>query len=190
MTCALLFCACQPQQPPAENADQPATDTAASPTPAPAADVLTSDGWQDLRIGMTRAEVVAAAGEDANPEAVGGAEPEQCDQFRPARAPAGMLVMVEQNRLTRISLSAPAQLKTDRGFQVGDSASVIKAAYGAAALVTPHKYVGAPAEYITIWATRPPSPEARGIVYEIGDDGRVVHIHAGSASIQYVEGCS
>ncbi|WP_158332143.1 hypothetical protein [Brevundimonas abyssalis] len=36
---------------------------------------------------MTRAEVVAALGEDANPDAVGGPDPESCDQFRPERRP-------------------------------------------------------------------------------------------------------
>src|SRR5690606_9967730 len=53
-------------------------------------DVITADGWGPLRIGMTRDEVVAAAGDDANPDAVGGPDPQRCDQFRPARAPAGL----------------------------------------------------------------------------------------------------
>ena len=32
-------------------------------------------------------------------------------------------------------------------------------------------------------------PGLRLRVYEIGEDGRVVHIHAGGPSITYVEGC-
>jgi hypothetical protein len=55
---------------------------------------------------MTRQEVVAAAGDDVNPAAVGGPDPEQCDQFRPERAPDGILVMIEQGRLTRITVTA------------------------------------------------------------------------------------
>jgi hypothetical protein len=197
----LVLAACQPQAadstnevPPVERPDSTsAVPSAEQPDTEPrvgdAAAVLTAHGWGALRIGMTRAEVVAAAGEDANPDAVGGADPEQCDQFRPRRAPKGLLVMMEQGRLTRISLSAPATVKTDRGFQVGDSAAAIKTAYGAAAQAGLHKYQDPPAEYITVWTTRPPAPAARGIVYEIGGNARVMHIHAGGPSIQYVEGC-
>lgn len=152
---------------------------------------LTPDGWQALRIGMTRDEVVAALGEDANPNAVGGADPAQCDQFRPSRAPEGLLVMMEQGRLTRITVSAPATLETEGGLSVGDAATDVVAYFGSRATSTPHKYSDAPAGYITVWSTgNPPSPEARGIVYEVGTDGRVEHIHAGGPSIQYVEGCS
>jgi hypothetical protein len=100
-----------------------------------------------------------------------------------------MLVMIEQGRLTRITLIRGSDVETAEGFGVGDSASVIKAAYGARAQVTPHKYLPAPAEYITIWRMPPPSPEARGIVYETGSDALVTHVHAGGPSIQYVEGC-
>jgi len=138
---------------------------------------------------MTRAEVVAAAGEDAHPELVGGPDPEQCDEFRPLRAPEGMRVMIQRGYLTRISLSRGSEVKTDRGFGIGDSASAIRAAYGAQAEVSPHQYQPAPAEYITIWSNGPSEADPRGIVYEIGRDGRVAHIHAGGPSIQYVEGC-
>lgn len=182
------------------SAEQPASPDAspiaesASPTRPPSDDpdapaVLTADGWGPLRIGMTRQEVIAAAGDDANPDAVGGSEPEQCDEFRPSRAPEGMLVMIEQGRLTRISVSDGARVTTEEDFAVGDAASVLKAAYGDRAEVTPHKYVPAPAEYLTVWQTDPSGTDARGIVYEVGPDARVAHIHAGGPSIQYVEGC-
>jgi hypothetical protein len=147
------------------------------------------DGWGPLRIGMTRAEVVAAAGEDANPSAVGGPNPDECDEFRPARTPRGLLVMLEAGVLTRISLSEGAGIRTASGVQVGDPAAAVMAAHGAAAVATPHKYQEAPAGYIAVWRTAPPAPDARGIVYEIGGDARVMHIHAGGPSIEYVEGC-
>ena len=101
-----------------------------------------------------------------------------------------MLVMIEQGRLTRLTLTEPSTLTTDRGFKVGDPAAVVKKAYGSEAQVTPHKYSGAPAEYITVWTVRPPEPDPRGIVYEIGMQGNVERIHIGGPSIQYVEGCS
>lgn len=200
--CAAFCAACQGAPAPADRDNDTVPPTTAAPVaPRPgaaapdtatspgAATALTAEGWGSLRIGMTLDEVVAAAGADANPEAVGGPEPEYCDQFRPARAPGGMLVMIEQGRLTRISISAPAAVKTDRGRGVGDAASAITAAYGDDAVVSPHKYVGPPAAYITIWAVAPPGAAARGIRYEIGDDGRVAHVHAGGPSIEYVEGC-
>jgi hypothetical protein len=138
---------------------------------------------------MTRAEVVAAAGEDANPGAVGGPEPDVCDEFRPTRAPEGLRVMIEGDRLTRITLGAGSSITTERGFAVGDPAATIEQAYGSDGEISPHKYVPAPAEYITVWTTAPDGADARGVVYEIGPDGRVAHIHAGGSSIRYVEGC-
>jgi hypothetical protein len=138
---------------------------------------------------MTRQEVVAVLGEDANPDAVGGPEPAQCDQFRPERAPEGMLLMLEQGRLTRISVSDPAELETEGRLSVGDPASAVRQYFGDRVVTTPHKYSSAPAEYLTVWTSAPPAPDAKGVVYEVSADGRVVHIHAGGSSIQYVEGC-
>jgi hypothetical protein len=156
---------------------------------ADSAATIGPDGWGWLRIGMTRAEVVAAAGEDANPNAVGGPNPDECDQFRPARTPRGLLVMLENGILTRISLSDGTGIRTASGIGVGDPAADVVAAHGAEAVTTPHKYQEAPARYIAVWRTAPPAPDARGIVYEIGRDDRVMHIHAGGPSIEYVEGC-
>ncbi|MBC7768626.1 MAG: hypothetical protein H7124_07545 [Phycisphaerales bacterium] len=175
----------------------PAPPAPAAPEQAPNANALTAQGWGPLRIGMTVAEITAALGPDADPDSVGGADPAQCDQYRPERAPEGMLLMVEQGLLTRISLINESPLKTDRGFGLGDSAAAIKAAHGASATSTPHRYAEAPAEYIAVWTNAQPGPggyvqdpNARGIVYETGANGIVQTIHAGGPSIQYVEGCS
>ena len=164
----------------------PAPEGASDATSSPP---LTAEGWGDLRIGMTRAEVVAAAGEDANPDAVGGPDPEMCDLFRPVEAPEGMLVMIERDTLTRISISSPADIETDRGISVGDPAEAVKAILGSQAVVSPHKYLASPAEYIALWTAAGAGAESRGVVHEVGADGRVIHIHAGGPSIQYVEGC-
>lgn len=190
LTCVGLLAGCAgdsddpPRSPPIETppAEPVATD------PGPAEPTLTADGWGELRIGMSVEEVVAAAGPPADPDAVGGPEPEYCSQLRPERAPEGMLLMMEAGALTRISIDAPAEVRTDDGFGVGDSADAIIASYGDAATVTPHKYLTGGAQYITVWKDRS-GPEPRGIVYETGDDHRVTHIHAGGPSIQNVEGC-
>jgi hypothetical protein len=178
----VLVVACEQAPPPNANVEEPAVDVVEPGR-------LASDGWGDLRIGMTRQEVVDAMGEDANPNAVGGPDPGTCDQFRPERAPAGMLVMIEQGVLTRISLSDGSSVDTEGGLVVGNSASAVRSHFGPQIIATPHKYWPSPAEYLTVWTVEPPAPDARGIVYEVGPEGSVVHIHAGASSIQYVEGC-
>ena len=190
----LLLSACNAPETETPSAEAPATPE------APAADpnALTAEGFGPLRIGMTKAEVEAAMGPDSDPASVGGAEPEICDQWRPERAPDGLLVMIQDGVLTRISIADPATLKTDRGFGVGDTAAAIKAAYGADAVSQPHKYSPAPAEDIFVWASGgPAAPDAyvqdeaaRGVRYEINGEGRVGIVHVGGPSIQLVEGCS
>ena len=195
---ALLLAACgQPEA--TEPATAPAAPAVTAPAaPTPDANTLTAGGYGPLRIGMTRAEVVTALGDDSDPNAVGGAEPEVCDQWRPARAPEGLLVMIQDGVLTRISATGPSTLKTDRGFGVGDTAAAIKAAYGPLAVAMPHKYSAPPAEDIFVWSTGGPAtpgawvedPTARGVRYEIDEAGKVKIIHVGGGAIQLVEGCA
>jgi hypothetical protein len=37
---------------------------------------------------------------------------------------------------------------------------------------------------MAVWTRALPGPDARGLVYEVGVDGRGIHIHAGSRSIE------
>ncbi len=192
----LMLAACgAPESEPSTAAPPERPAEPSAPATPVDANAVTARGWGPLRIGMTRAEVEAALGPDANPDAVGGPDPESCDMFRPERAPQGLMVMIENGVLTSLWLSRDATLKTDRGFGVGDEAEAIKAAYGTAATASPHKYSEAPAEYITAWssgggADYVQDPAARGVSYHIGNDGRVQHVAAGGPSIQYVEGCA
>jgi hypothetical protein len=176
----------------------PDAPPAAIDAPAPVdANAITSEGWTSLRVGMTRAEVTAAVGAQANPNTVGGADPASCDLFHPANAPEGMLVMIQRDVLTSITVRNNTTLRTDRGLGVGSTAEAVKTAYGASAQVSPHRYVEG-AEYITVWtANGPPDANtytenaaARGIRYETNGEGVVTAVHAGGPSIQLVEGCS
>lgn len=162
---------------------------------AASAPVLTPQSYGPLKIGMTQAEVDAAVGPP--PANAADAEPSECRQYHPPRAPEGLLVMMEKGVLTRLSAIKGSTVKTEDGVGVGYDAEQLKATYGAAARVTPHKYQDAPAAYVTTWpGTRHllgsyvTDPAARGLVFEIGQDGKVAFIHAGGPSIQYVEGCS
>lgn len=194
---ALAFAACSP------SSNEPAPATPAEPAPAaeaPAAspaitfDVITPDGIGPLKIGMTKDEVIAAAGDTRTPDAAG--IPGECSEFQPQRAPDGLWVMIESGKLTRITIGEMSTLKTDKGLGLGDTADAVKTAYGAEAKATPHKYQDAPAEYVTWWKGGPRAEPyvqdeaARGIVYEIDGTGKVGAIHAGGPSIQYVEGCA
>jgi hypothetical protein len=190
---AALLAACGQQATPPEPIEPPAIEA-----PAPVdANTITSEGWNTLRVGMTRAEVTAAVGATATPGAVGGPDPAACDLFHPANAPEGMLVMIQRDVLTSIILRNNSVLRTDRGFGVGSTAAEIKTAYGASAVSEPHKYVEG-AEYITIWSVGGPTAttpfvedsNARGIRYETNAQGIVTAVHAGGPSIQNVEGCS
>jgi len=191
---ALTLAACEPadtQTPPAQT--EPAENTTA---PAADPDALTPEGWRTLRVGMTRAEVEAAMGPNASPYAP-GEEAEICDQILPAQAPEGMVVMLGDGVLSRISVSEPSTLVTADGFGVGSSAAEIKAFYGDRAVVSRHAYNEPPAEDIFVWdGARPTSNEyihdttRRGIRYEIGADGNVLLVHVGGTDIQLVEGCS
>lgn len=199
-----LFAACSPEAAPSSSSDHAVPNTTVGRADVPSSEpseatvpagversavFLTPDGWGPLRIGMSRAEVVAAAGEDANPDAVGGADPDQCDEFRPANAPAGLLVMVERGILTRISVSRNAGIETPAGFRVGDPGSRVIAELGPRARTEPHQYWDAPARYITVWRQAASVADRRGIRYEIDAAGKIVHIRAGGESIEYVEGC-
>ncbi|WP_339929276.1 hypothetical protein [uncultured Brevundimonas sp.] len=178
------------------NSPEPAPPASApsvpqTPTPPAPANALTAEGYGPLRIGMTRAEVIAAMGANDNPNTVGGPDPESCDMFHPARAPEGLYVMVENGVLTSVQLGSTSVLKTDRGLGIGDTAAAVKQAYGPDARVSPHKYADAPAEYVTTWTTTDhDSPAARGVRYNIGADGRVQGVAVGGPSILYVEGCA
>jgi hypothetical protein len=158
---------------------------AAMPVSSGAA-VLTPDGFGPLKIGMTRAQVVAALGQDRHPDVI-GSPTKGCDEFQPRRAPPGLLVMIENDRVTRISIARNMVLRTSDGIGVGFRKTALLARLGRSAQVSNHAYDKAPAAYIDHWRGKPGA--SRGIRYEIGRNSQVTAIYAGTPSIRYVEGC-
>lgn len=189
---ALTACGGETPAPVTPTVEAPAAET---PPAAPVTSAaLTPDGWGPLKIGMTKDEVLAAVGDQRDPDAVG--IPGDCLEYQPKSAPEFLWVMIEAGKLTRITIADMSTLKTDKGLGLGDTAETVKTAYGAAAVATPHKYQDKPAEYITVWNGGPrkkpyvQDETVRGLVYEIDGAGKVGAIHAGGPSIQYVEGCA
>jgi hypothetical protein len=185
----LSLAACAPPAEPV--APVPAPQQVDPGPPVSIGDKLTPAGYGPLRIGMTHAQVEAALGPDSAPGEAGGPDPAACDMFHPARAPDGLMVMVEDGVLTSVWITRNPSLETDRGLNIGDTAVEVKRVYGAAAEVAPHEYQDAPAEYLTVWSTADHDGSgARGLKYDIGSDGKVQSIAGGGPSIQYVEGCA
>lgn len=144
---------------------------------------LTPDGWGALRIGMGEREAVRRFGlRNVDPE--GEVTGPECRQYHVPSRPQ-LDVMTEDGRVTRISLYRKGAIRTDRGLAVGSTEAEVRKAYGAALTTEPHHYEEAPARYLT-WR---PAAGKPGIRFETDARRRVTAIHAGGASIAYVEGC-
>ena len=98
----------------------------------------------------------------------------------------GILFLFEDGKLSRISAIEPSAVATPRGMHVGSTAEEVRKAYGAGIKTEPHHYEDPPAEYLTFWL----DPDRRGVRFETDNHGKVDSIHAGTSSIQYVEGCA
>jgi hypothetical protein len=189
----LFVTACSKEPQPAAS---PSASASAAPTQA-AAEPVGPLGWGALRIGMTRAEVEAVVGPSSTPPGDQASDDVHvCDDHHPQRAPEGLFVMLEDDKLTRITLYGATTLRTAEGIGLGDTAAHVKEVFGARARSLPHRYDDAPAEYIQVWEGAGPFPEdvqdpaARGVVFETDHTGKVTAIHAGGPSIQYIEGCA
>lgn len=158
--------------------------TAAAPVPSQNWK-LTPTGWGPAKIGMTRAQVSKALktrleGEPIDDEGT-------CLELVGADdALPGLLFLFEEGKLSRISAIEPSAVATPRGVHVGSTADEVRKAYGAGIKSEPHHYEDPPAEYLTYWL----DPGRRGVRFETDNHGRVDSIHAGTSSIQYVEGCA
>ncbi|MEZ5939526.1 MAG: hypothetical protein R3C52_15105 [Hyphomonadaceae bacterium] len=200
----LAFSACSRGAPdaPAGGLDSPATTPATLNRTAQRPDKprLSAEGWGPISIGMTSRQVMDKVGSN---DALGEPDPtpsDPCLEYHPEDAPAGLLVMVQYDHVSRITLQAGSSIRTAAGIGVGDSLDAVREALGDRAVVSPHKYDPAPAAYVDVWSQGAPedlqpggyvdTPSARGVRYEIGPDGKVAAIHAGGPAIQYVEGCS
>jgi hypothetical protein len=192
---ALVFCvsACSSEAPDAppgtSNESVPAAAMPPPPSVAPppsepaeassAANLLTLEGLGALRIG----EAVPA---DSAWAERGAQISDTCRTLSASDFP-GVYAIVEEGRVRRITVGERSDVKLVEGIGVGASEAEVRAAFPDFR-ETPHKYVDAPAKYLTAPRAEGGDPALR---FEIGADGKVSLIHAGTMPVLgYVEGCA
>lgn len=216
LACAAAACGSQ-SEPTQPRAPAPAPAASAPAAPAPQAGRLVENDWvitpaglRGVRVGMTQDEALALLG--SRWEAAGDLQDAQsCRILRfmtDAEGEYGALsYMVEGGRVTRytvraaetpsedIQLESGERISTPAGIRIGSTEAEVRRAYPNAQ-VEGHRYAAAPARYFTVWtsgsvnADYVQDPAARGLRFVTDESGRVVEIHGGGPSIQYVEGCS
>ena len=146
---------------------------------------LTPAGWGPVRMGMNRDEVSNALHRELEGEALDN-EGSCIELFPKGEDLRGTYFMFLDEKLSRISVVDPGNTRTPRGIHIGSTAHEVKQAYGARLQAEPHHYLDLPAEYLTYWL----EPDVRGVRFETDHEGNVQAIHAGTGSIQFVEGCA
>jgi hypothetical protein len=161
----------------------PAAATTATPpqpaAPPAAANVLTPAGLGALRIG----EAVPAGSSWAER---GAQIPGGCMTISSPDIP-GAHAIVEAGRVRRITIGERSDVKLAEGIGAGATEAQVRAAFPGF-VEEPHKYVAAPAKYLTAPDAERGGPALR---FEIGADAKVSLIHAGTMPVLgYVEGCA
>lgn len=144
--------------------------------PAPARNLLSLEGLGDLVIGqpVPPGSSFAERGAQIN---------EVCRTVSSPQYP-GVYAITENGQVRRITIGARSDVKLAEGVGVGASEADVLAAFPGFR-PSPHKYVAAPAKYLT-----QPGNDPR-LRFEIGEDGRVSLIHAGlMPQLGYVEACA
>jgi hypothetical protein len=171
----LLLAGCGSE--PAAPVDKQATaEPAAAPPAAPSAQTLTLEGYGGLAIGKP-----VPAG---SPWAARGAQiSEECLTLSAPDWP-GAYAIVEQGVVRRITVSDESKGKLVEGIGPGSTEAQVRAAFPSF-VAESHKYVEAPAKYLT-----QPGNDPR-LRFEIDDEGKVSLVHVGMMpTLAYVEGCS
>jgi len=169
--------------PPGEkNAPPPSTTPPPPAEPAGKWDVTTR-GIGDIHAGMSLDEANVVAGKTL----VIPAKLEECDFVRVRNAPAGLLLMVEKGKISRVDVTDPSTIATTAGARINDSEERIKSLYSGQVAVQPHKYTDG--HYLVVTPQDPALKDYR-IVFET-DGKKVTRYRSGRVpSVEYVEGCS
>ncbi|WP_081590375.1 hypothetical protein [Blastomonas sp. AAP53] len=158
-------------------AEVPATAEPGAPTPPVAgAQTLTLEGYGGLIIGKP-----VPAG---SPWAARGAQASDACLTISAPDWPGAYAIVEQGVVRRITVNDESGAKLVEGIGPGSTEAQVRAAFPSF-VAEPHKYVDAPAKYLT-----QPGADPR-LLFEIDEKGKVSLVHVGMMpTLAYVEGCS
>ena len=180
----LLLAGCAQDSEPAAEAPAPAPEAATSTRATPAAPTLTAQGYDTIRIGAPPAAATGYALADD------GSYEEDCRIFTSPRLP-GVYLIVEGGRVMRITAHAEggasaSTLRTDRGIGVGSTEQEVRSAYSPLR-EEPHDYLSPQGKNLYFGG----SETEPGLRFEMGEDDRVSHVHAGlDPVLAYSEGCS
>jgi len=169
--------------PPGEKNAPPASPAPAVPAePAGKWDV-TATGIGPIRAGMSLDEANVVLGNSL----VIPAKLEECAFVRVKNAPAGLLLMVEKGKISRVDVIRGSSIATTAGARINDTEDRIKSLYPGQVTVQPHKYTDG--HYLLVTPTDPAQNDYR-IVFET-DGKKVTRYRSGTVpSVEYVEGCS
>ncbi len=164
----------------ADAAVEPEKGAKAAPDPASAnADdrkTLALEGYGGLKIG----EPVPAGSDWA---ARGAQISDACLTITSPRWP-GTYAIVEEKIVRRITVDDSSAAELVEGIGPGSTEAQVLAAFPSF-VASPHKYVDAPAKYLT-----QPGSDPR-LRFEIDDGGKVSLVHVGiMPTLEYVEGCA
>lgn len=189
ITLVLAACSPAPGTPPASAPETPAPapqapppaspPTTAPPPSATGSKVLGLEGLADLRIGqpVPVGSRWAARGAQASDSCTTLSSPDY----------SGVYAIVTDGKVQRITVGQRSDVKLVEGIGVGATEAQVRQWF-AGFREEPHKYVEAPAKYLTAPNAASGDPALR---FEIGADGRVSLIHIGMMPVLgYVEGCS
>ena len=138
-----------------------------------------------MRIGMTIAEARNVSGQALNAEAID--DPHTCNEQQYTLAGGDKLyLMFEGDRLSRITATdESSHVRTDKNVGVGSTDAEVRAAYQNLVEQGAH-YNPPPAHNLIAWTV----PNQSGVLFEVNEHGAVTAVHAGGASILYMEGCA
>lgn len=174
---ALLLAGCGSEPAAPVAADKQATaEPAAAPPAAPSAQTLTLEGYGGLTIGkpVPTGSPWAARGAQASEECLTISAPDW----------PGAYAIVEEGVVRRITVSDGSKAKLIEGIGPGATEAQVRKAFPSF-VAEPHKYVDAPAKYLTQPGNAP------RLRFEIDDEGKVSLVHVGMMpTLAYVEGCA
>lgn len=178
-----------------------ATPAVPAETKAPPETFITDEGYGDIKVGMSRDDVLKLLGDgwkyESFPEGTDDISGVVCGYIFKTDDTGAVSFMTEGGKIVRAE-ARNESIKTEKGIHIGSTEEDVRKAYGDAVVAGPHQYQAAPAQYLTVWTKGAPakpedyvdSPDARGIRFSTGEDKKVQDLFGGGSAIQYVEGCA